>query len=122
MTKIFVVTPKDGKPGPLNGPFIFEYEQNFVDNGLIGILIGFAANVASGVSAYNKNDMENSSNLKSYALECFDELKSELPEAAALIENLCIDCSHLSAPAKQHPIWRLDRAILRTLPGVEWLE
>jgi hypothetical protein len=122
MRTVFVVESKEGRLGPLNGPFTFETGQNSADRGLIEVLIGFVSQVASGVSIYNKNDMENSSNLNSYALECFDELKTEAPEAAARIENLCLDCSALPASVKDHPIWRLDRAILRTLPGIEMLD
>jgi len=127
MKKILVTALEDGKIGPLLGPFTFALDQSdgndtIKDEETLEILASFVARVASGVSAYNKNDMEASSNLKSYALECFDDLKMEFPGLAALIEGLCIDCSPLPASIKEHPIFRLDRAIMRTLPRVRFID
>jgi len=78
--------------------------------------------VAAGVSYYNKQPIETSSNLNSYAFECFAELKIEAPEAAAKLENLTFDCRRLPEAIRAHSIWKLDRAILRTLPGANFIE
>ncbi len=66
--------------------------------------------------------LRNSSNLNSYAGECFAELKEKAPEAAARLADLTVDCSRLSEAMKNHPIWLLDRAILRTLPGADFID
>jgi len=127
MTRVLVLALEEGKIGPLLGPFTFtldgaEADAQTKDHETLEVLTHFVAHVASGVSAYNKNDMEASSNLKSYALECFDDLKIEFPELAAQIEDLFIDSSSLPALIKEHPIFRLDRAILRTLPRVTFID
>jgi hypothetical protein len=120
MARISVIPTQDGKFGPLNGPFIL------VDDGAssaaIDALVHFVRIVSNGVSIYNKNEMEVSSLLKSYALECFEELQSDEPDLAIMLENLRVDCSALPEPLKQHPIWKMDRAILRALPGIEFVD
>jgi|SRR6516165_3909154 len=122
MTNLRVVATANGRSGPLNGPFFFVSEDADAAGDLIDALIGFVRIVVGGVSSYNKNGMEESSNLKSYAFECFEELQAEAPEAAGLLENLRIDCSLLPQAIKDHPIWKLDRAILRTLPGISFVD
>lgn len=89
---------------------------------ILEIVVNFIRTVAAGVSRYNGKALEESSNLNSYAGECFEELTAEAPEAAARLENLTVDCSRLSETLKDHPIWRLDRAILRSLPGVDFID
>ena len=51
-----------------------------------------------------------------------ENLKIEAPEAAAQLENLTFDCRQLPEAIKAHSIWKLDRAILRTLPGANFIE
>jgi hypothetical protein len=127
--KRVVVFPTDnGVLGPLDGPFTLAIESNDcrpsqdIEGEILATIVAFVRHVARGVSCYNKNDFENSSNLKSYAAECMSELQSEAPEAAAKVEDLIIDYSGLPASTKAHPIWKLDRAILGALPGVTFLD
>ncbi|WP_036257526.1 hypothetical protein [Methylocapsa aurea] len=126
MNTLFVLATETGKIGPLDGPFTLSANEGGGagrdDADLLNIVVGFVRMVAAGVSSYNKTAIEDSSNLKSYAGECFDELKSEEPEAAARLENLTFDCRRLPPIVKGHPIWKLDRAILRTLPGAAFVD
>jgi hypothetical protein len=38
------------------------------------------------------------------------------------LENLTFDCRRLPEAIRAHSIWKLDRAILRTLPGANFIE
>lgn len=121
--KLTILPTQNGRFGPLDGPFDISVECQ--DGGaaeVIATVVGFVSTVAAGVSHYNSKSLEDSSNLNSYAEECFEELKSEAPDAAAWLENLTVDCSRLPQAVKDHPIWRLNRAILRTLPSVDFVD
>lgn len=127
--KRIVVFPTDnGTLGPLDGPFTLAIESgdsrgsHHIEDEVLATIFAFVRHVARGVSCYNNNEFENSSNLKSYAAECISEMQSEAPEVAAKVEALIIDYSRLPAATKAHPIWKLDRAILGALPGVTFLE
>jgi hypothetical protein len=124
MARIKVIETPDGKLGPLLGPFTLELAQGEgEDEGdVIGVLVAYMRTVVNGMSAYNKNDWEESSLLNSYAVECFEELKGDEPDLAAALENLTVDLSTLGDDVRKHPIWKLDRAILRTLPGIAFIE
>lgn len=127
MTKLLVLATENAQAGPLHGPFTFGLEAadfgfDISEAQFLAIVIGFVRTVAAGVSCYNKQAMEESSNLKSYAVECFEDLKAEAPESAAHLENLTVDCSRLPKTVRGHPIWKLDRAILRTLPGAAFID
>jgi hypothetical protein len=124
-----VVSPTEkGAFGPLDGPFTLEIEpyEGLNPHGLkaeiLATIIAFVRHVALGVSCYNTNEFENSSNLKSYAAECLSDMQLDDPEAAARLEALVFDCSGLPVATKSHPIWKLDRAILCALPGVSFIE
>ncbi len=127
-TRVVVSPIENGSRGPLDGPFTFVIEMDdfpavrVTDEETLATVVSFVHNVSRGVSCYNSNDFENSSNLNSYAAECMSDLQSEDPEAAARLESLVIDCSRLPTATKAHPIWKLDRAILRALPGVSFIE
>jgi hypothetical protein len=129
MTTVKVLPTIDGKFGPLNGPFTLAIarspapaRQDVEDQDLLADLVGFVRTVVAGVSSYNRSGMETSSNLTSYASECIAELQAEAPDCAARLENLTIDCSGLPEAVRDHPIWRLDRAILAMLPGVAFID
>lgn len=124
---IRVQATANGKFGPLDGPFTLSFVpaddlQDHIAEQILNDLVGFIRTVAAGVSSYNKKDMENSSNLVSYARECFAEFAAEAPDTSTKLENLIIDCSSLPQTVKVNPIWRLDRAILGMLPGVRFIE
>ncbi len=75
------------------------------------------------MSAYgNKGGTEASSLFKSFATECFNELASEHPEAAAHLTGLVVICNELPASLRHDYAWRLHRAVLATLPGVSFIE
>jgi len=126
--RVVVLPTENSRLGPLDGPFtlVLETEDCSAVPGLdaetLATIVAFVRHVARGVSCYNTNEFENSSNLNSYAAECMSDLQSEDPEAAAWLESLTIDCSRLPAATRSHPIWKLDRAILRALPGVSFIE
>jgi hypothetical protein len=128
MTTIRVLPTQNGKFGPLNGPFTLSITEP--PNGhkgpteaeILADLISLIRTIVAGVSSYNKNGMEASSNFTSYAGECLAEFEAEAPEAASRLENLTIDCTGLPDIVRLHPIWKLDRAILAMLPGVSLLE
>jgi hypothetical protein len=124
-----VVLPVDnGIVGPLDGPFTLTIESEDcaalqgAEAEALATIVAFVRHVARGVSCYNGNEFESSSNLTSYASECMSDLRSDAPEAAARLESLVVDCSGLTPATKMHPIWKLDRAILRALPGVTFIE
>ncbi len=126
--RVFVLPTESGCLGPLDGPFtlVMEMDANSVDPGaeaeILGTVVAFVRHVSRGVSCYNSNGFENSSNLNSYAAECLADLQSEAPEVASRLQSLVIDCSRLPAATRSQSIWKLDRAILRTLPGVSFIE
>jgi len=127
--KRVVVSPTEkGAFGPLDGPFTFAIEScegptlHGMEAEILATIIAFVRHVALGVSCYNTNEFENSSNLKSYAAECLSDMQLDEPEAAARLEALVFDCSGLPIATKAHPIWKLDRAILCALPGVTFIE
>jgi hypothetical protein len=126
--RILVVPTENGKPGPLDGPFRFEIAPDEAmplqgtDANILETLVAFVRHVARGVSCYNNNEFENSSNLKSYSAECMSDLQSDEPEMAMRLQSLIIDCSRLPVETRAHPIWKLDRAILSALPGVGFID
>lgn len=126
--RILILPTDNGKPGPLDGPFTLEVdktdEQSLQVAGAetIETIIAFIRHVTRGVSCYNKNEFENSSNLRSYATECLWDMQTDAPERAAQLESLIVDCSRLPAAMRAHPIWKLDRAIMLVLPGVTFVE
>ena len=105
--------------GPLNGPFLIVAPD--VAN-VAEVVIGYLKIVTAGLSAYNNNDWEKSSLLNSFAVECFEEIDEDNPDAAALLRDLEVDCSALSPELLAHPIFKMDRAILKNLPGVRILD
>jgi hypothetical protein len=128
MTTIRVLPTQNGKFGPLNGPFILSIadppngREDPTEAEILAHIIGLIRTIIAGVSSYNSNGMEASSNFTSYAGECLAEFEAEAPEAASRLQNLTIDCTALPEEIRLHPIWRLDRAILAMLPGVSILE
>lgn len=128
MTIIRVLPTQNGKFGPLNGPFTLSIadspkgQEDPAEAEILSDIIGLIRMIVAGVSSYNKNGMETSSNFTSYAGECLAEFEGEYPGAAARLQNLTIDCTGLPEDVRLHPIWKLDRAILAMLPGVSILE
>ncbi|WP_026606331.1 hypothetical protein [Methylocapsa acidiphila] len=122
MTKLILAPLENGRLGPLDGPFSLSVEAHGDESQILEIVIGYVRAVAAGVSCYNSRALEESSNLNSYADECFEELADQAPQAAGRLENLTVDCRALGESLKTHPIWRLDRAILRRLPGVKFID
>ncbi len=128
MVKLTINPLEIGRLGPLDGPFVISVDGSGAEGGAsrdaetLGVVVDFVRAVAAGVSVYNGKALEESSNLNSFAGEVFEELLAEAPEAAARLENLTLDCSRLPEAVKNHPIWRLDRAILRTLPGAKFID
>jgi len=126
--RVLVLPTEDGESGPLDGPFTLIIESDncsYIKDAeaeILEAIVAFVRHVARGVSCYNRNEFDHSSNLRSYAAECLADLESEAPEMAARLESLVIDCSHLPVMTKSHPIWKLDRAILRALPGLVLVE
>ncbi len=118
MARIIIVEIPLDTLGPWNGPFSLE---DFHSD-LAQVVSGYVMKVVAGMSSYNKKAWEESSLLRSYAVECFEEIREETPEAAALLENLEIDLTGLPDTLRDHPIWKLDRAILGCLPGISFVE
>jgi hypothetical protein len=118
MGRIIIVDIAPGTLGPWNGPFSLEDPQSE----LAQVVSGYVMKVVAGVSSYNKKAWEESSLLRSYAVECFEEIREETPEAAALLENLQVDLTGLSTHLREHAIWTLSRAILGCLPGICFIE
>jgi hypothetical protein len=126
--RIVVVPTRIGEPSNLLGPFdlvVDSKESPSLEPGrteLLEIVVAFVRHVANGVSHYDNTGFENSSNLKSYAAETLCDLQMEFPREAELLASLVIDCSRLPLASKAHPIAKLYLAILRTLPGVSFVE
>lgn len=116
------VCPTEGKKfGPLDGPFTLFGEAD--DPEIDMIVIAFARQVSGGMSFYNNQaGFAESSLFKSFAVECFEELKSDDPQSAALLTDLTVDCRSLDDEIHADKIWQLHRAILATLPGVRFLD
>lgn len=109
--------------GPLDGPFALAAEPSDAQDEIIAVAIGFARQVAGGISFYNnKTGFADSSLFKSFAAECFAELEMEEPQSAALLRDLVIDCRALGEAIGKDRIWQLHRAILATPPGVRFLD
>lgn len=67
VTRLFVFATENAQAGPFNGPFMLgdEAADPRFDAYLLPIIVGFVRTVAAGVSRYNKQAIEKSSNLKS---------------------------------------------------------
>lgn len=122
MATIKIRALEDGGSGPLLGPFTIEAGEGH--GGLVAAsVVSFNRWVAGGMTFYqSKGGIENSSLFKSYAMECFEELASEDPEAAARLTDLVVVCSGLPASLQADLMWQLHRAILASLPGVRFIE
>ncbi len=118
LARLGIVDIPNGTLGPWNGPFTIEAE----DGDFAQVVSAYVMTVVNGVSSYNKKAWEESSLLRSYAVECFEEIKSDHPDACALLENIEIDLSHMPAALRDHAMWKLHRAILACLPGIRFIE
>jgi hypothetical protein len=86
-------------------------------------VVQFGRWISRGMSYYqNKGGIEDSSLFKSFAAECFEELTRDAPEAAVQLTGLTVICNELPAAITDDPMWRLQRSILATLPGVRFVE
>jgi hypothetical protein len=118
LARLIIIETENGMLGPWNGPFTIEAENpDFAQ--LVTIYVMTAVN---GVSSYNKKAWEESSLLRSYAVECFEEIKSDHPDAGALLENMEVDLSRMPLALREHATWKLHRAILACLPGIYFIE
>jgi len=118
LARLIIVETEGGQLGPWNGPFTIEAE----DPDLAHAVSAYVMMVVNGVSSYNKNEWEQSSLLRSYAVECFEEIRDDHPETGALLENIEVDVRRMPGALRSHPIWKLDRAILACLPGIKFIE
>ncbi len=114
MARLVIIETEAGQLGPWNGPFTIEAEHP----DLPYVVSAYVMMVVNGVSSYNKNEWEQSSLLRSYAVECFEEIRDDNPPAGALLENIEVDISQLPDALRTHPMWKLSRAILSCLPGM----
>ncbi len=117
MVRLTIIETKDGRLGPWNGPFSLEADPPDV----LQVVTAYVMMVVGGVSSYNKKAWEESSLLRSYAVECFEEIAAENPEAGSLLENIEVDLRGMSEPLREHAMWRLHRAILGCLPGIHFI-
>jgi hypothetical protein len=117
LARLIIIETPGGLLGPWNGPFNIESD----DPNLPQIVTAYVMMVVAGVSSYNKNAWEQSSLLRSYAVECFEEIRDETPEAGALLENMEVDLSQVAA-LHEHAMWKLHRAILTCLPGTRFID
>ena len=123
MATIKIRALEDGGSGPLLGPFTIEADEGSGDGPVAASVVSFNRWVAGGMTFYqSKGGIENSSLFKSYAMECFEELAGEDPEAAARLTDLVVVCSGLPASLQDDLMWQLHRAILASLPGVRFIE
>ncbi len=104
--------------GPWNGPYSIEADHPDLPQ----VASFYVMTVVNGVSSYNKQAWEQSSLLRSYAAECFEELSGDNPDAGALLENMEVDLSRMPKLLHDHAMWKLHRAILSCLPGVSFVE
>jgi hypothetical protein len=118
LARLIIIDLKSGVLGPWNGPFDIEAD----DPDLAHIATAYVMKVVGGVSSYNKKAWEESSLLRSYAVECFEEIREDNPDAGALLEQIEVDLSRMPAPLRDHAMWKLHRAILACLPGVRFIE
>jgi hypothetical protein len=118
LARLIIIDIPNGMLGPWNGPFTIEAE----DGDFAQAVSAYVMTVVNGVSSYNKKSWEESSLLRSYAVECFEEIQSDHPDAGALLENIEIDLSHMPAALREHAMWKLHRAILACLPGMRFIE
>jgi hypothetical protein len=117
LARLFIVATESGSLGPWNGPFtIGSNDPDFAQ-----VVSAYVMMVVNGVSAYNKNEWEQSSLLRSYAVECFEEIRDENPPAGNLLENIEVDISQMPDTLRTHPMWKLSRAILACLPGISFI-
>jgi len=107
-----------GPLGPWNGPF--DVESDPPD--FLPLVSAYVMTVVGGVSSYNNKAWEESSLLRSYAVECFEEIREDNPDAGALLENIEVDLSRMPVALREHAMWKLHRAILGCLPGVMFIE
>jgi hypothetical protein len=139
----------DGGLGPLGGPFTIEsaeegesadtdppaalpdagdpQEAAQQDSGpqdnVAATVVQFGRWISRSMTYYqNKGGVEDSSQFKSFAAECFEELARDDPETATQLTGLTVICRGLPAAVSDDPMWRLHRAILATLPGVRFAE
>jgi len=117
LPRLIIVATEGGLLGPWNGPFTIEAD----DPDFAQVVSAYVMMVVNGVSSYNKNEWEQSSLLRSYAVECFEEIRDDNPSAGALLENIEVDVSHMPDALRVHPIWKLSRAILSCLPGISFI-
>jgi hypothetical protein len=128
--------------GPLGGPFTVESVEGTASiegvklesesvgdadagpqDNVAATVVQFARWISRGMTYYqNKGGIEDSSLFKSFAVECFEELARDAPEAAGHLSGLIVMCNGLPSSVTDDPIWRLHRAILATLPGVRFVE
>ncbi len=121
MAAIKICAIADGAAGPLLGPFTIESSDPDTREPVVANLLRFNRWVANGMTFYgSKGGVENSSLFKSYAIECFEELAQDEPATAASLTDLVIICSGLPSSLDTDPFWQLHRAILATLPGVQF--
>ncbi len=118
MARLIIVETPNGTLGPWNGPYAIEAE----DTDFVQLVSAYVMTVVNGVSSYNKKAWEESSLLRSYAVECFEEISSDDPDAGALLENMEVDLSHMPAALREHAMWKLHRAILSCLPGIRFID
>ncbi len=117
MARLIIVETQGGLLGPWNGPFTIEADNPDLPQ----VVSAYVMTVVNGVSSYNKKAWEESSLLRSYAAECFEELRGDNPEAGALLENMEVDLSQAPAALHEQAMWKLHRAILSCLPGVVFI-
>ncbi len=117
MPRLIIVETEGGALGPWNGPFTIEADHPDLPQ----VASAYVMMVVNGVSAYNKNEWEQSSLLRSYAVECFEEIRDDNPDAGTLLENIEVDVSRMPEALRSHPMWKLNRAILSCLPGISFI-
>ncbi len=117
VARLTIVESEDGRLGPWNGPFNIAADPP----DLMQIATAYVTMVVGGVSSYNKKAWEESSLLRSYAVECFEEIAAENPEAGTLLENIEVDLRGMPEPLREHAMWKLHRAILGCLPGISFI-
>jgi hypothetical protein len=118
LPRLSIVEMKTGPLGPWNGPFNIEADPPDV----LPLITAYVMTVVGGVSSYNKKAWEESSLLRSYAVECFEEIRDDSPEAGALLENIEVDVSRMPPALREHAMWKLHRAILTCLPGIKFID
>jgi hypothetical protein len=118
LARLIIVATENGSLGPWNGPFTI----GAADRDLLNVVSAYVMTVVNGVSSYNKKAWEESSLLRSYAAECFEDLCGDNPDAGALLKNIEVDLSNMPMALREQAMWKLHRAILACLPGVMFVE